>query len=91
MACSITIHTDSKYVIGVLAHQWKPKQNVALIARHQATAFEAHRALSRRWQVMQVLNSMNALMPACQSRRTCLKHKLFSFTHHPAGWFSFFG
>jgi ribonuclease HI len=28
---SITIHTDSNYVIGVLAHQWKPKQNVALI------------------------------------------------------------
>jgi hypothetical protein len=29
---TITIHTDSKYVIGVLAHHWKPKQNVALIA-----------------------------------------------------------
>jgi ribonuclease HI len=28
---SITIHTDSTYVIGVLARQWKPKQNVALI------------------------------------------------------------
>jgi ribonuclease HI len=33
---TITIHTDSDYVIGVLARNWKPKQNQALIAEVKA-------------------------------------------------------